>query len=134
MTEWNEAGPTEARRETLSVFYRALGHPARLNILTYLARRPEACCGEIVAALPLAQSTISQHLQVLKEAGLVTCRAHGRTCRYRLDPDVLATALRLSETFLHTLADGGTQELELAPGVPEEDVDPPDPGRSSPNG
>ncbi len=51
---------------------KALGHPARLAILRYLAERRGTCtCGEIVAQLPLAQSTVSQHLKVLKEAGLI---------------------------------------------------------------
>jgi ArsR family transcriptional regulator len=51
---------------------KALGHPARLAILRYLAERRGSCtCGEIVDQLPLAQSTVSQHLKVLKEAGLI---------------------------------------------------------------
>ena len=51
---------------------KALGHPARLAILRYLADRRTTCtCGEIVDQLPLAQSTVSQHLKVLKDAGLI---------------------------------------------------------------
>jgi ArsR family transcriptional regulator len=50
---------------------KALGHPARLAILRYLAGRSTCTCGDIVDQLPLAQSTVSQHLKVLKEAGLV---------------------------------------------------------------
>jgi ArsR family transcriptional regulator, arsenate/arsenite/antimonite-responsive transcriptional repressor len=50
---------------------KALGHPARLAILRTLAER--ACvCGEIVDLLPLARSTVSQHLKVLKDAGWIT--------------------------------------------------------------
>ncbi len=51
---------------------KALGHPARLAIVRYLAARRGSCsCGEIVDQLPLAQATVSQHLKVLKAAGLI---------------------------------------------------------------
>ena len=51
---------------------KALGHPARVAIVRQLASRPGTCtCGEIVDQLPLAQSTVSQHLKVLKDAGLI---------------------------------------------------------------
>lgn len=79
--------------EDLARMTRALGHPARIAILRTLAER--AClCGEIVDVLPLAQSTVSQHLKVLREAGLVTGAVDGpRTC-YTLDQQGIA-ALRL---------------------------------------
>ncbi len=51
---------------------KALGHPARLAIVRYLAARRGSCtCGEIVDQLPLAQATVSQHLKVLRCAGLI---------------------------------------------------------------
>ena len=57
--------------ETLARFAKALGHPTRLIILKYLSN--QSCCytGDLVEMLPLAQSTISQHLKELKEAGLI---------------------------------------------------------------
>jgi ArsR family transcriptional regulator len=57
--------------EVLARFAKALGHPTRLIILKYLSN--QSCCytGDLVDALPLAQSTISQHLKELKEAGLI---------------------------------------------------------------
>lgn len=55
---------------------KALGHPARVLILRFLlGRRSGATCGEIVAQLPLAQSTVSQHLRILRAAGLVAAEA-----------------------------------------------------------
>jgi ArsR family transcriptional regulator len=52
---------------------KALGHPARVLILRYLVARPAGVtCGEIVAQLPLAQSTVSQHLRILQRGGFVT--------------------------------------------------------------
>ena len=58
---------TEADEE-LSALAKALGHPARIRIMRLLVRREACVCGDIVDELPLAQSTVSQHLKVLKEA------------------------------------------------------------------
>ncbi|WP_050472625.1 ArsR/SmtB family transcription factor [Pannonibacter phragmitetus] len=74
----------------LADLFRALGHPVRIGILKEIIQRQEACCGEIVGCLPLAQSTVSQHLQVLKEAGLLACDIRGRTCSYRINEAFLA--------------------------------------------
>lgn len=68
---------------------KALAHPARLAIVRLLAERDECVCGEIVDDLPLAQSTVSQHLKALKEAGLVQGTVEGRTTCYCLDPVTL---------------------------------------------
>jgi ArsR family transcriptional regulator len=68
---------------------KALGHPARVRIVEHLKSIDHCICGEIVQILPLAQSTVSQHLKVLKDAGLVKGEVEGpRTC-YCLDKDVL---------------------------------------------
>ncbi len=66
---------------------KALGHPARVAILKILASRNTCFCGDITEILPLAQSTVSQHLKALKEAGLIQGNVEGvRTC-YCLNPD-----------------------------------------------
>lgn len=62
--------PNEAAQELASLAW-ALAHPARAQIIQLLVRREACVCGEIVNKLPLAQSTVSQHLKILKEAGLV---------------------------------------------------------------
>jgi ArsR family transcriptional regulator len=63
----------------------ALAHPARVAIVRLLTERDACICGEIVEELPLAQSTVSQHLKILKESGLVCGTLDGpRTC-YCLD-------------------------------------------------
>jgi ArsR family transcriptional regulator len=65
----------------LSRYAAALAHPARIAILKTLAKRHECVCGEIVEVLPLAQSTISQHLKVLKDVGLIQGEIDGpRSC------------------------------------------------------
>lgn len=66
---------------------RALAHPARVTILTLLARRRTCVCGEIVDDLPLAQSTVSQHLRVLREEGLIRGEVDGTRSCYYIDAD-----------------------------------------------
>lgn len=67
--------------EELSTLAKALGHPARVKILRILVRRNACICGDIVDELPLAQSTVSQHLKVLKDAGLIRGDVDGpRVC------------------------------------------------------
>lgn len=70
-----------------AAFAKALGHPARIAILKILANQSTCFCGDITEILPLAQSTVSQHLKALKSAGLITGEVEGvRTC-YCLNPD-----------------------------------------------
>ena len=65
----------------LASLAKALGHPARVRIVQILAERDACLCGEIVDRLPLAQSTVSQHLKILREAGLVRGDVDGpRVC------------------------------------------------------
>jgi ArsR family transcriptional regulator len=59
------------REQELAAFAKALSHPARIAIMKVLAQKNECMCGEIVDELPLAQSTVSQHLKELKNAGLI---------------------------------------------------------------
>jgi len=68
---------------------KALAHPARLAIIRLLADRNACVCGEIVDDLPLAQSTVSRHLKVLKEAGLVQGTVDGPSVCYCLDAEAI---------------------------------------------
>jgi ArsR family transcriptional regulator len=71
----------EESQTEIADFARVLSHPARLAILEVLARRTECICGDLVDELPLAQATVSQHLKVLKDAGLISGEISGpRTC------------------------------------------------------
>lgn len=72
---------------------KALGHPVRLAIVKALAERSCCCCADVCSRLPLAQSTVSQHLKVLTNAGLVTFRRDGVRSAYVLNPVAFA-ALR----------------------------------------
>lgn len=69
------------KEQDLAAFAKAMSHPARIAILKVLAQKNECICGEIVDVLPLAQSTVSQHLKELKTAGLITGETDGpRSC------------------------------------------------------
>ena len=69
------------KEQSLAAFTKALSHPARIAILQVLAKKNECICGEIVEVLPLAQSTVSQHLKELKNAGLIIGTLDGpRSC------------------------------------------------------
>jgi len=78
-----------AADEELAALTRAVGHPARVQILRLLVRREACICGDIVDELPLAQSTVSQHLKVLKEAGLIRGDIDGPRVCYCVEPHVL---------------------------------------------
>ena len=83
----------------LARMFKALGNPVRLEILRYLAECQQCICGDIVAALPLAQSTVSQHLKVLKEAGLIKGEIEGPATCYCIDDEGLAWFKREVNTF-----------------------------------
>jgi len=69
------------KEQELAEFAKAISHPARIAILKVLAQKNECICGEIVEVLPLAQSTVSQHLKELKNAGLIEGTLDGpRSC------------------------------------------------------
>ena len=84
---------------------KALSHPARLAILRVLAERSECICGEIVADLPLAQSTVSRHLKVLKEAGLIQGTVDGPSVCYCLDPEAIMAVRDRFGAFFDGLAE-----------------------------
>lgn len=73
--------------ERLWQMMKALGHPARLQIFRYLSENPQCITGEIVDVLPLAQATVSQHLKVLRDAGLICGTIEGPATCYCLDRD-----------------------------------------------
>lgn len=80
----------------LASLAKALGHPARVQIVQMLAERDACMCGEIVDRLPLAQSTVSQHLKILREAGLVRGEVDGPRVCYCLNRRALERFKRLA--------------------------------------
>ncbi len=76
--------PTQKRTAELM---KALGHPARIAIIELLAERNTCICGDITDELPLAQSTVSQHLKALKTAGIIKGEIDGVRVCYCLDEE-----------------------------------------------
>ena len=84
----------------LSKFAKALAHPARVAILKILLKRNSCICGDIVEELPLSQSTVSQHLKELKDAGLIKGEIEGVKICYCIDETEWAKARQvLDELF-----------------------------------
>ncbi|MFP4358964.1 MAG: ArsR/SmtB family transcription factor [Puniceicoccaceae bacterium] len=75
------------KQVALARFAGAMGHPARIAIVGHLLENGEVCCGGIAARIPLAASTVSQHLRALREAGVVDAREEGVRVCYRLRRD-----------------------------------------------
>jgi ArsR family transcriptional regulator len=73
------------RQNRLAGFAKAMAHPARVAIIDYLLKVNACVCGDIVAELPLAQPTISQHLKELKAAGLIKGEVEGNSVCYCID-------------------------------------------------
>jgi ArsR family transcriptional regulator len=80
--------------EELSSFCRALAHPVRVHILRLLRER-ECIGSDLVEALPVVQSTVSEHLRILKEAGLVYDEVEGHRRHYRVNQQLLERMKRL---------------------------------------
>lgn len=78
-----------AADEELAAFAKALGHPVRVRILRMLARKDARMCSHIVDELPLAQSTVSEHLRILRTAGLVRVNESGPRAGYCIVPSAL---------------------------------------------
>jgi ArsR family transcriptional regulator, arsenate/arsenite/antimonite-responsive transcriptional repressor len=76
--------------ERLTHMMKALGHPARMQIVRYLSETPGCITGDIVHALPLAQATVSQHLKVLRDAGWICGTIEGPATCYCLHCDKIA--------------------------------------------
>ncbi|HZJ02809.1 MAG TPA: metalloregulator ArsR/SmtB family transcription factor [Thermoleophilia bacterium] len=81
-----DAADREAADRELARLAKAIAHPARVRILRLLAEREACVCGELVEELPLAQSTVSQHLKVLKDAGLIRGEIAPPQVCYCLEP------------------------------------------------
>jgi ArsR family transcriptional regulator len=75
--------------DRLSTMMRALGHPARIEIVRALASAGDACCADLTRQASLAQSTVSEHLRVLKEAGLIEQCGPGPRSGYCLNRGAL---------------------------------------------
>jgi len=87
----------------LADFAKAVSHPARIEILKILAQKNSCICGEIVLEIPLAQSTVSQHLKELKSAGLISGVIDGPRSCYCLNVDGIEDMSRQFGDFLELI-------------------------------
>ena len=87
--------------DELATMCKALGHPVRVKILQHLLEEDRCICGRIVEVLPLAQSTVSQHLKMLKESGLVLGEVEGPKTCYCVDKEKLNRFLAIVTAFFN---------------------------------
>ncbi len=85
---------------------KALGHPARIAILEMLLKRNTCICNDLVDELPLSQSTVSQHLKELKEAGLIKGSIEGASICYCIDEKVWREAQEVLTKLFDTYQAG----------------------------
>jgi ArsR family transcriptional regulator, arsenate/arsenite/antimonite-responsive transcriptional repressor len=86
-----------AADEELAAFAKAIAHPTRVRILRMLATKEARMCSHIVDELPLAQSTVSEHLRILRSAGLVQANEQGPRVGYCIVPSALKRLKALLE-------------------------------------
>lgn len=87
------------RQQQLARMAKALSHPARIAIIEHLAKVKTCISGDIANEMPLARATVSQHLQELKQAGLIQGTIDGQKICYCLDPDGIALLNSLFDEF-----------------------------------
>ena len=93
---------TKNQNELASIA-KALGHPARIAILQFLASQKACVCGDIVNQLPLSQSTVSQHLKELKKVGLIKGEIEGPSVCYCLNEKTVMRARAVLGNLLETV-------------------------------
>lgn len=90
----------DTKQNRIADFAKALGHPARIAILQFLANQNTCMCGDIVEELPLSQATVSQHLAELKRVGLIKGEIDGPKVCYCVDKKVWNEAKDLLSQFM----------------------------------
>jgi DNA-binding transcriptional ArsR family regulator len=96
----------------LSAWCKSLAHPARIVILKNLAKRKECICGELVIDLPLAQSTVSQHLKALKKAGLIQGEVDGPRSKYCIHRKNFEKFVKMFGEFSARVSDQLSDQME----------------------
>lgn len=87
----------------ISTFAKALSHPARVAILNFLAGQNKCICGDIVEIMPLSQSTVSQHLKELKNAGIIQGEIEGASSCYCINWNNLKKEIQSFTEFINKL-------------------------------
>lgn len=90
------------RQERIARFAKALGHPARIAIMEFLAKQQTCYFGAIHEELPISKATVSQHLKELKDAGLIQGKLETPKVKYCINQDNWLLAKSLFKDFLET--------------------------------
>ncbi len=109
----SKANELAADEERLVQMLKALGNPIRFEIMRMLAERQMCITQDIVDVMPLAQSTVSQHLKVLREAGLIRGEIEGPATCYCVNPEGVRWLKEQIESWLPACCEPGTMLLEL---------------------
>ncbi len=96
ITKFDEFNSAEKK---IAQYCKALAHPARIAILNLLIKKKKCVCGDVVDELPLSQSTVSQHLKELKNAGLIKGDIDGPRVCYCIDMDRWKDAEKVVKQF-----------------------------------
>jgi ArsR family transcriptional regulator len=99
----NKKEDFSAKDQEMANFAKALSHPARIAIIRLLAEQSSCICGEIVEVLPLAQSTVSQHLKELQLAGLVKGTVDGKKSCYCINWETMQQSIQQFNGLLNSL-------------------------------
>lgn len=94
----------DAQTKSIAEICKALGNPTRMQIMTLLWKNDNKTCGEIVAQIPLAQSTISKHLSELKKANLLHVKNEGKKTIYSIEVDKIHTLKKYFTNYLSNRA------------------------------
>jgi len=89
-----------AELQEYAEYFKALAHPARIQILKYLAETKTCITGDISEELPLSRTTVNQHLAELKKVGLITGHVSGVKTNYCLNPAAVSKLTKLTETLM----------------------------------
>ncbi|MGX7872172.1 ArsR/SmtB family transcription factor [Mesorhizobium sp. ORM6] len=98
--------PEALDSQSVAVRLAALSHPARIEIIKHLSANNSCCCREVVDCFDLAQSTVSQHLKILVEAGLVRFEPDRQRSRYAVDRAALADVSASLSALVHSCCSG----------------------------
>lgn len=96
----NDADNPLLPQDEVARICKAMGHPIRMQIIQFLKAEKKCFCGELVTRLPLAQSTVSQHLKTLKKAGVIIGTVEGPGTCYCLNKPLLACFKNSIERFI----------------------------------
>jgi len=97
---------SQLNTDRLAKIFKALGHPTRIKIIEHLLKHNTCICGEIVNIFPFSQSTISQHLKLLKDSGIVSGEIEPPKTCYCIDKNILNEF----KTYVAHLDSGGEHD------------------------